>query len=169
MGFPKPEEAAAYYSIYIDRISGDNIVDVLESQLQTTTAVFSSISEEKSLHRYAPDKWSIRGLLNHVNDTERVFAFRAFWFARGFRDPMPSFDQNISANAAQADESSWAGHVQEFQKIRQATLALFRGLPAQAWGHSGVASGNSVTVNALAYIIAGHASHHIAILQKRYL
>src|SRR5271156_5927018 len=146
MGFPKPEEAAAYYSTYIDRISGGNIVDVLESQLQTATALFSGISEQKSLHRYAPDKWSIRGLLNHVNDTERVFAFRAFWFARGFRDPMPSFDQNI----------------------RQATLALFRNLPGQAWGRSGIASGNSVTVNALAYIIAGHVAHHIAILQERY-
>ncbi|MGB8524101.1 MAG: DinB family protein [Candidatus Acidiferrales bacterium] len=169
MGFPKPEEAAAYYSTYIDRISGDNIVDALESQLQTATALFSGISEQKSLHRYAPDKWSIRGLLNHVNDTERVFAFRAFWFVRGFRDPMPSFDQNISANAAQADEYSWATHVQEFQKIREATLAFFRNLPNEAWARSGVASGNSVTVNALAYIIAGHTSRHIAILQERYL
>jgi hypothetical protein len=169
MGFPKPEEAAAYYSTYIDRISGGNIVDVLESQLQTAAAAFSGISEEKSLHRYAPDKWSIRGLLNHVNDTERVFAFRALWFARNLSGPLPSFDQNISANAAQADESSWSTHVQEFQKIREATLALFRSLPAQAWGHSGIASGNSVTVNALAYIIAGHASHHIAILQERYM
>jgi len=169
MGFPKPEEAAAYYSTYIDRISGDNIVDVLESQLQTTTAVFSGISEEKSLHRYAPDKWSIRGLLNHVNDTERVFAFRALWFARNLGGPLPSFDQNISANAAQADGSSWATHVQEFQKIRQATLALFRSLPGQAWGRSGIASGNSVTVNALAYIIAGHVAHHITILQELYL
>jgi hypothetical protein len=169
MGFPKPEEAAAYYSTYIDRISRGNIVDALESQLQTTAAVFSGISEEKSLHRYAPDKWSIRGLLNHVNDTERVFAFRALWFARNLSGSLPSFDQNISANAAQADESSWSTHVQEFQKIREATLALFRSLPAQAWGHSGIASGNSVTVNALAYIIAGHASHHIAILQERYM
>ena len=168
MGFPKPEEAAAYYSTYIDRISGDNIVDVLESQLQTATALFSGISEQKSLHRYAPDKWSIRGLLNHVNDTERVFAFRAFWFARGFSDAMPSFDQNVSANAARADESPWATHVQEFQKIREATLVLFRSLPGQAWGRSGIASGNPVTVNALAYIIAGHVAHHIAILQERY-
>jgi hypothetical protein len=169
MGFPKPEEAAAYYSTYIDRISGDSIVDALESQLQTTTAVLSGISEEKSLHRYAPDKWSIRAVLSHVNDTERVFSFRAFWFARGFSDAMPSFDQNVSANAARADEYPWAGHVQEFQKIRLATLALFRDLPAEAWTRKGVASGNSVTVNALAYIIAGHVAHHIAILQERYL
>lgn len=169
MGFPKPGEAAAYYSTYIDRIPGDDIVDVLESQLRDTTAFFIGISEEKSLHRYAPDKWSIRQVLNHVNDTERVFAFRALWFGRGFRDQLPSFDQNISANATGADAFSWASHVQEFRKIREATLAFFHNLPAEAWARSGVASGNSVTVNALAYIIAGHAAHHLAILKERYL
>jgi uncharacterized damage-inducible protein DinB len=169
MGFPKPDEAAAYYSTYIDRVSGDKIVDVLESQLRDTAAFLSDISEEKSLHRYAPDKWSIRGVLSHVNDTERVFAFRAFWFARGFSDAMPSFDQNVSANAARPDEYSWASHVQEFQKIRQASLALFRNLPGEAWQRKGIASGNSVTVNALAYIIAGHVAHHIAVIQERYL
>src|ERR1700735_355099 len=150
MGFPNPDEAAAHYSTYIDRISDDNILDVLESQLRDMTAIFRDISEEKSLHRYAPEKWSIRQVLNHVNDTERVFAFRAFWFARGFADPLPSFDQNIGAGAARADEYPWAKHVQEFQQIRQATLSLFRNLPVEAWMRSGIASGNSVTVNALA-------------------
>jgi hypothetical protein len=169
MGFPKPDEAAAHYSTYIDRISGDNILDVLESQLRDTTAYFRDISEEKSLHRYAPEKWSIRQVLNHVNDTERVFAFRALWFARNFSGPLPSFDQNIGASAARADENSWASHTQEFQRIRQATLALFQNLPSEAWACGGVASGMSVTVNALAYIIAGHLAHHIAILQERYL
>jgi hypothetical protein len=169
MGFPKPDEAAAHYSTYIGRISGDNIMDALESQLRDTATFLSGISEEKSLHRYAPDKWSIRQVLSHVNDTERVFAFRAFWFGRGFSGPLPGFDQNTGASAAQADEYPWADHVQEFQKIREATVALFRNLPDQAWARSGVASGMSVTVNALAYIIAGHVAHHIAILQERYL
>jgi|ERR1700735_129551 len=169
MGFPKPDEAAAHYSTYIDRISDDNILDVLESQLRDMTAIFRDISEEKSLHRYAPEKWSIRQVLNHVNDTERVFAFRALWFGRGFSGPLPGFDQNTGASAAQADEYPWADHVQEFEKIRQATVALFRNLPDEAWARSGVASGMSVTVNALAYIIAGHTAHHVAILQERYL
>jgi hypothetical protein len=169
MGFPKPDEAAAHYSTYIDRISDDNILDVLESQLRDTTAIFRDISEEKSLHRYAPEKWSIRQVLNHVNDTERVFAFRALWFGRGFSGPLPGFDQNTGASAAQADEYPWADHVQEFEKIRLATVALFRNLPDEAWARSGVASGMSVTVNALAYIIAGHTAHHVAILQERYL
>ena len=169
MGFPKPDEAAPYYLTYINRVSGDDILKVLESQLRDTTKLFGGISEEKSLHRYAPEKWSIRQVLNHVNDTERVFAFRALWFARNFSGPLPSFDQNIGAVAARADEYSWASHAQEFQRIRQSTLAFFQNLPSEAWARSGVASGMSVTVNALAYIIAGHFAHHIAILRERYL
>ncbi len=169
MSRPQATEAAPYYLTYIDRVSGDNIVDVMKLQLDDTAEIFAGISEEKSLHRYAPDKWSIRQVINHLNDTERVFAFRAMWFARGFSDPLPSFDQTISATAARADDYSWASHVQEFQKIRQATLALLRNLPAEAWLRSGIASGNSVTVNALGYIIAGHVAHHLAIVQQRYL
>lgn len=169
MSRPQATEAAPYYLTYIDRVSGDDIVDVMKLQLDDTAEILAGISEEKSLYRYAPDKWSIRQVINHLNDTERVFAFRAMWFARGFSDPLPSFDQTISATAARADDYSWASHVQEFQKIRQATLAFFRNLPVEAWLRSGIASGNSVTVNALGYIIAGHVAHHLAIVQQRYL
>ena len=169
MGLPQRTEAAPHYFTYIDLISGDDILQTMNVQLEDTAALLGGVSEEESLHRYAADKWSVRQVMSHVNDTERVFAFRALWFARGFSDPLPSFDQNIASNAARADDYSWASHVQEFRKIRQATLALFRNLPAEAWVRSGVASGNSVTVNALAYIIAGHVAHHAAILQERYL
>jgi hypothetical protein len=169
MSRPQATEAAPYYLTYIDRVSGDNIVDVMKLQLDDTAEILAGISEEKSLHRYAPDKWSIRQVINHLNDTERVFAFRAMWFARGFSDPLPSFDQNIASHAAGADNHSLASHVQEFRKIREATLVLFRNLPAEAWVRSGVASGNSVTVNALAFLIAGHLAHHLAILRERYL
>jgi hypothetical protein len=169
MGLPQRTEAASHYFTYIDLISGGDILQIMNAQLDDTAALLGSVSEEKSLHRYAPDKWSIRQVISHVNDTERVFAFRAMWFARGFSDPLPSFDQNIASDAAGADNHSLASHVQEFRKIREATLVLFRNLPAEAWVRSGVASGNSVTVNALAYIIAGHVAHHAAILQERYL
>jgi hypothetical protein len=168
-GRPQPNEAASYYSIYIDRVIGDDIVAALATQLDETLEFLSGISEEQSLHRYAPDKWSMRELLGHVNDTERVFTFRAFWFARGFEDPLPSFDQEIGFEAAESDRISWASHVDEFKVIRLATLAFFRNLPDEAWQRSGVASGNSVTVRALAYIAAGHVSHHLAILRERYL
>jgi hypothetical protein len=169
MSRPERTEAAGYYFTYIDRIPQGDIVGVMESQLDDVGRVFASISEEKSLHRYAPEKWSIRQVLSHLNDTERAFTFRALWFARDFHDPLPSFDQNISVNAARADEYAWAAHVAEFRDIRRATVALFRKLPGEAWGRSGVASGTLVTVRALAYIIAGHVAHHVAILQERYL
>ena len=169
MSVPGRDEAAPYYFTYIDRIASDDIVSVLTNQLQQVPTFLSQISEEKSLHRYASEKWSIRQVLNHVNDTERTFAFRALWFGRGFSEPLASFDQNTAANGARADDYSWASHVTDFRDVRNATLSLLQKLPEEAWSRKGVASGNSVTVRALAYIIAGHLSHHIAIVQERYL
>jgi uncharacterized damage-inducible protein DinB len=169
MSLPGRDEAAPYYFTYIDRIASDDIVSVLINQLQEVPAFLSQISEEKSLHRYAPEKWSIRQVLNHVNDTERTFAFRALWFGRGFSEPLASFDQNTAANGARADDYSWASHVTDLRDVRNATLSLLQNLPEEAWSRKGVASGNAVTVRALAYIIAGHLSHHIAIVQERYL
>lgn len=125
MSVPGSDQAAPYYFTYIDRIASDDIVEVLASQLEEVPAFLSQISEEKSLHRYAPEKWSIRQVLNHVNDTERAFAFRALWFGRGFSEPLASFDQNIAANGARADDYSWANHVADFYDIRRATLSFF--------------------------------------------
>ena len=168
-GRPAANEFAAYYSTYVDRITSDDILDALQSQLDTTLSVLTGISEDKSLHRYAADKWSIRQLLNHVTDTERVFVYRALWFARGFDTALPGFDQNVAVPTAAAEQFSWASHVEDFRAVRAATLTFFRNLPEEAWGRSGVASGNPVTVRALAYIVAGHVAHHMAILQERYL
>ncbi|MFY9802096.1 MAG: DinB family protein [Candidatus Acidiferrales bacterium] len=168
MSLPGRDEAAPYYFTYIDRITDDDVVAVLESQLHEVPTFLTSISEEKSLYRYAPGKWSIRQVLNHVSDTERAFAFRALWFGRGFSEPLASFDQTIAADAARADDYSWASHVADFREVRGATLTFFRNLPANGWSRQGIASGNTVTVRALAYIIAGHLSHHLAILKGRY-
>src|SRR5579864_6805904 len=99
-GRPEKSEAGAYYFNYIDQVAGTDVSAVLAAQLEECAALFSGISEEKSLYRYAPDKWSIRQLLNHVSDTERAFAFRALWFARGFDTPLPGYDQDISAAGA---------------------------------------------------------------------
>lgn len=166
---PESNEAASYYFTYIDKVSSDDIIGVLEAQLAETTAFLLGISEEKSLHRYAPGKWSVRQLLNHVNDSERIFLFRALWFARGFDSPLPSFDEKISADSAGSDEFAWASHIEEFRGIRLATLAFFRNLPSQAWSKSGIASERVFSVRALAYIIGGHLVHHMTILQERYL
>ena len=113
IGRPEANEAAAYYSVYIDRITSDDVVSVLERQVNETVEILTQISEANSLHRYAPDKWSMRQLLNHVNDTERVFLYRALWFARGFSDELPGYDQNIAAAGANADDFSWASHIDD--------------------------------------------------------
>lgn len=169
MGRPGTDEAATYYHRYIDRVTGDDVVGFLATQLDEATGFLSGISEEKSLHRYAPEKWSIRQVLNHVSDTERVFVCRALWFARGFDTPLPSFDEGVSAAGAKADEVPWARHVEEFRGVRLATVSFFRNLPAEAWGRSGIASGNPFTVRALAFIVGGHLAHHTGILRERYL
>jgi uncharacterized damage-inducible protein DinB len=167
-GIPQRTEAAPYYYVYIDRVPDPDIVGALDRQSQETLALLSGISEERSLHKYAPDKWSIRQVLNHINDAERVFVSRAFWFARGFDTPLPSYDQNTCMSASEADTVSWAAHLEEFRVVRQATLALLRNLPEAAWARSGVASGNPITVRALAYLMAGHVAHHLEILKERY-
>jgi hypothetical protein len=108
-------------------------------------------------------------LLNHLTDTERAFAFRALWFARGFDSPLPGFDQDIAASGARADAIAWAAHVEEFRRVRLSTVSLFRNMPPDAWMKTGIASDNPFTVRALAFIIAGHVAHHAAILRERYL
>ncbi len=169
IGAPARNEAAPYYFNYIDRVTSPDILAELERQLGVTVEFLRGISEEKSLYRYGPDKWSIREAWNHVNDCERMFSFRAFWFARGFPTALPSFEQEIAAVAAEANHVTWAQHIEEFQLIRRATIAFFRHLPPEAWKKTGTASGNAFTVRALAYITAGHVEHHLAILRERYL
>lgn len=169
MPIPQPPEAAPYYFKYIQQVQGDDVVAVLQDQLDETLSLFSGISEERSLHRYAPDKWSLRQVVNHINDTERLFLFRAFWFARAFDSPLPSFDEKISAASARADDFPWASHLEEFRGSRLATLGFYRNLPAEAWTRSGMASGMPFTVNALAWLAAGHLKHHLTIVRERYL
>ena len=169
IGRPEANEAAPYYFGYINRVTGDDILNTLQSQFDETLPFLRGISEEKSLFRYAPEKWSIRQMWGHVNDTERVFLMRALWFARNFDTPLPSFDQDIAVAAAGSDEIPWTRHVQEFSEIRLATISFFRNLPEEAWSRKGVASGNPFTVRACAYIVAGHAAHHGAVLREKYL
>ncbi len=168
-GRPDSSEAAPYYFAYIDLVPGDDPLAAIETQLDEALLLFLKISEEKSLHRYAPDKWSIRQLLNHVTDTERVFCFRALWFARGFDTPLPSFDQNIAVAGAEADRIPWSAHVEEFRRVRLATISLFRNLPPGAWLRTGIASEKRFSVRALAFLTAGHVIHHLNILRDRYL
>jgi hypothetical protein len=162
---PDRSEAA---DSYIDQVPAGDIRDILRAQADETLAEFQRVSEQASLRRYAPGKWSIRDLVGHINDTERLFVSRAFWFARGFDSPLPSFDQNVAAGAAAADERTWSSLVEEFGTVRAATLSFFQYLPEDAWRRRGIASDNPLSVRALAYLAAGHVVHHMRILRERY-
>ncbi len=166
---PERSEAAEYYFKYIDQVVPGDIRATLETQGTEVMALLDGISEERSLSRYAPDKWTMRGVVAHINDTERLFAFRAMWFARGLDRALPSFDETIAMAHAGTDARSWRSHVDEFAAIRAATVALFRHLPDEAWSRRGEASGHPVSVRALAHITAGHVAHHVTILRERYL
>ena len=166
---PDRTEAADYYFTYIDQVPPGDIRKILEAQLPDTLALLQTISEEQSLARYAPGKWSVREVVSHVNDAERLFVFRALWFARGFDSALPSFDQDLAISTAGADARSFSSHVEEFRVVRAATMTLFQSLPDEAWTRRGTASGFSFSVRALAYITAGHVTHHARILRERYL
>lgn len=168
-GRPQDTEAAPYYQGYIQQAQGDDAIVAVESQLDEVLELLAEISEEESLHRYAPGKWSIRQVLNHVTDTERMFGFRLLHFARGFTSPLPNFDPDIAAAGAEADSVSWTAHVDEFRQVRLATISLYKNLPPEAWMRSGVASDKVFTVRALAFIIPGHAAHHVRLLRELYL
>jgi DinB superfamily len=166
---PDRTEAVQYYFTYIDQVGDGDIRDILERQVDDTIALLRSISDDQSLHRYAPDKWSIREVLGHVNDAERLFAARAFWFARGMETPLPSFEQDAAVATAGSDQRAWNSLIEEHRAVRAASSTLFRYLPEDAWTRQGTASGYPFTVRALAYITAGHVAHHVRLLNERYL
>jgi hypothetical protein len=169
IGTPDQTEAPEYYFKYIDQVPSTNICGILADQRLQTYQLLHGISEEQSATSYAPGKWTIREVLGHMNDVERLTVSRAWWFARGFDSALPSFDQNVAAAHAEADEREWNGHVEEFLALRASTIWFFRGLPAEAWMRRGNASGARFTVRALAFIAAGHVTHHTTILSERYL
>jgi hypothetical protein len=168
---PKPGrgEVADYYFTYIDQIEEGDIRQIVASQGREAQSFLESIPESKTLYRYAPGKWSIRDTVAHVSDCERLFSYRIFWFARGFDAPLPSFDQDVAVRTAGADARSWRSLLDEFRVIRASSAALLESLPDDAWARTGVASGYPVSVRGLAYILAGHVAHHLAILRERYL
>jgi len=166
---PDRSEAAEYYFRYIDLVADADLVTALTAQREEVLHLLRGISDEQAGHRYAHDKWTLREVLGHVNDTERLFCARAFWFARGFDTPLPSFDQNVAMAAGRFGERSWSGLMDEFAAVREATLTFFASLPDEAWDRRGIASDNPFTVRALAYLAAGHVTHHLEIIKARYL
>ena len=166
---PDASEHAPYYGKYVSLVTGGNILDTLETQLGDMQSLLGSLTEERGGHRYAPTKWSIREVVGHVSDTERVFAYRALRIGRGDQTPIEGFDQDPYVQAGPFERARLADLAEEFASVRRATLSLLRPLDAEAWMRRGVANQNEVSVRALAYVIAGHERHHRNILVERYL
>ena len=169
VGRPARDETIEYYHQYLDLVPDGDIREILEEQGQKTLAFLESIPETLGTLRYAPDKWSVGEVLGHLNDSERLYTMRAFWFARGNGAPLPSWHSDEAVGISKAAERPLSTHVHEFASIRASTVDLFRNLPAEAWMRRGIASDNPFSVRALAYLAAGHVIHHVQILEERYL
>jgi hypothetical protein len=165
---PAPGDYAPYAEQYVSLVTGDDIVGILIAQHKQTQTLFSGHSERDGNFRYAPDKWTVKEVIGHMADTERIFAYRAMRFARGDQTPLSGFEQEDYVRGARFGARKLTDVVGEFADVRQASLALFRSLDEEAWLRRGVANGNPVTVLALAYLIAGHELHHRKILNERY-
>jgi len=165
---PKPDEFAPYYRGYVDRIPGGDVLALLETLRTETAALFAGIDEAKAEYRYAPGKWSVREVLGHLIDVERVFGVRGLAFARGDGTPLPGFDQDeYVANGGFANRTI-ENLLEERDGLRRSHLALFRGLKDEAWARTGTANGALFTTRAIPYVLAGHEIHHVGVLRDRY-
>jgi len=166
---PAATEHSPYYATYITKVPDGDVLKMLEEQRRETQALLAGVSDATALHRYAPGKWSVKEVIGHLSDTERVFCYRALTFARGDETALPGFDEKGWTPAGRFDGRSLMDLAGEFDAVRRATIALFSGMDAEALARRGTANKNPITVRALAWIIAGHERHHVAILRERYL
>lgn len=166
---PEAGEYAPYYEKYVALTRDGDVVEILERQAAETMALLGDLSEEQGALRYEPGKWSVKELVGHVIDGERIFAYRALRIARGDQTPLPGFEQDDYVANGRFDARTLRDLRDEYEIVRRSTLALLRPLDAEAWRRTGTASDNEVSVRALAHIIAGHEAHHLRILRERYL
>ncbi|MBB4638262.1 DinB family protein [Longimicrobium terrae] len=168
---PRPDasEFLPYYGKYVDRVPGDDALQPLQDQLDEVMSLVRALPEERGGHRYAPGKWSIREVLGHIMDAERIFVYRALRIARGDATPLASFDENAYVPAGRFDARTLADLMEEYVAVRRATVLLFRSMDDDALRSLGVASDAAVSARALAWITAGHERHHLALLRERYL
>ena len=165
---PATGEYASFYETYVSKVKGSDILGILEAQRLQTAQLFAAHSERDGNFRYAPDKWTVKEVIGHLSDSERIFAYRALRIARGDQTPLSGFEQDDYVKTGGFGERSLADLAEEFAQVRSATVALLRPLTGEAWTRRGSANKNEVTVRALAYIIAGHELHHREILKERY-
>jgi len=165
---PDPSEYAGFYRPYVDRVPGIDILVALELQRTEVLRLAASVSPERERFAYAPGKWSVRQLLGHLGDGERAFGFRAFCFSRGETAALPAFDEDLYVERAPYPETPLAALADEFALLRAGNLAFLRRLEEPEWSRSGVVDGRTITVRALAYVMAGHVRHHLDSLRERY-
>jgi DinB superfamily len=165
---PEPGEYNPFYETYVSKVQGGDVIAQLESQRLQTAQLFAASSERDGNFRYAPGKWTIKEVVGHLSDSERVFSYRAMRIARGDQTPLPGFEQDDYVKNGNFGEQSLADLVAEYGAVRAATLALLRSFDAEAGARRGTASDKPITVRALAFIIAGHELHHREILKERY-
>jgi hypothetical protein len=166
---PAPTEHAPEFSNYVGLVAEGNIIQTLEQQIENTLSLLRTIPTDKANFRYAPDKWSVKELLGHLIDSERIFSYRALCFARNDQTPLPGYEQNDYVRNANVDNRNLVEMAEEFATVRRATIQLFRPLNETEWLRHGKANENDISVRALAYIIAGHELHHMEVLRTRYL
>jgi uncharacterized damage-inducible protein DinB len=165
---PQPDEYSAFAARYVDLVGNGPIIEILEYLQQTTYNFFVRMEPDKAGYRYAEDKWSVKQVLGHMADTERIFAYRALVFSHEAIE-LPGFDQDVYMKDASFDSRSLEDIANEFKVVRESSLFLFRSISDEQSTQKGIASGNPVSVRALAYMIAGHEMHHIKMLKERYL
>ncbi len=165
---PGPGEHVPYYGKYVALVPDGDVVETLRRQAVETAALLRAVPREREEFRYADGKWSVKEVVGHVCDGERVFSHRALRFGRGDETPLPGFDENVYVPAGRFGDRTLASLVEEFLAVREATVRLFDGLPDEAFARAGRANDQPVSVRALAWITAGHERHHVAILRERY-
>ncbi len=168
IGRPEKDEYAPYYEQYVAEVRGEDPVAALRLLRNSTNEVFSRLDAGKAGFRYAPGKWTVQEVIGHITDAERVFAFRALWFARQKEGALPGFDENVWMPPAKFGALPLAKVIEAWRAQRLATISLFETLPSDAWQQRGSANNKVVTVRALAYIAAGHEVHHMGVLKERY-
>jgi hypothetical protein len=166
---PTPTDYPEYFGKYIALVKEDDVMQAFANQQSVIASELSKISEERSMFSYAPGKWTLKEMLQHIIDAERVFEYRALAFSRKEANPLPSFDEDSYAANSNANSRSWASLVSEFEHVRSATLDLFQSFTPAMLSQSGIASGKSVTVLSLGYISVGHVYHHLQVVKERYL
>jgi hypothetical protein len=166
---PLPGEYAEGYATYIAEAGEGDVLALLQGQMGEVAALFAGLSETQGAFRYAPGKWSLKDLLQHLSDAERIFTYRCLRIGRGDTTPMPGFDEDPYAVAAQADARTVADLLTDFRAVRMASLTLFRSLPDGAWGNQGTTANRAITARCIPYIVLGHAAHHLAVIRERYL